>query len=98
MAAEQPEVPGCWSRAGVGCVTAFAGFWSGGMIGVMVGEIIGFFGKVPNCQALPVSCNWAVFAFGGAVVGAVTLPALALWRLRRTGGGDGSSNGHSDRG
>ena len=92
------EVPGCWSRAGVGCVTSFAGFWSGGMVGVMVGEIVGFFVRVPDCQGLPVSCNWAMHAGIGALIGAVTLPALALWRLRRASGRGGGANGHSDRG
>ena len=96
--AEEPqvaEVSGCWSRAGVGCVTAFAGFWSGGMVGVMVGELVGFFARVPDCQGIPVSCDWAMHAGIGALAGAVSLPALAMWRLRRSGGG---STGQSDRG
>ncbi len=93
-----PEVPGCWSRAGVGCVTSFAGFWSGGMIGVMLGEIIGFFWRVPDCTGIPVSCNWAAYAAIGALIGAVSLPALAFWRLRRSAPRDGGANGQSDRG
>ena len=95
-AGASPEVSGCWSRAGVGCVTLVGGLWSGAMIGVMIGELVGFFLRVPDCQGLPVSCNWAAYAGVGALVGGISLPALALWRLRRRG--DGGSNGTSNRG
>jgi hypothetical protein len=65
---------------GVGCVTTFAGFFSGGMIGVFVAKMAG---SVQGCQpseGLP-ACNWYVYAGIGALIGAVTLPALALRRL-----------------
>ena len=86
------EPSGCWSRAGVGCVTFVAGGASGGMIGVMIGEIVGFFGRVPDCPGLPVSCTWATYMLWGVAVGAVSLPALALWRMGRRGGRDGQSD------
>ena len=88
--AEEPS--GCWSRAGVGCVTLVAGAASGGMIGVTIGEIVGFFSHVPDCPGLPVSCTWGTYMLWGVVVGAVTLPALALWRLGRSGRRDGQSD------
>lgn len=96
-ATPSPDVPGCWGRAGVGCVTFVGGAWSGAMIGVLIGEIVGFFLRVPDCQGLPVSCNWAAYAGIGAVVGGISLPALALWRIRR-GGRDDGSQGTSNRG
>ena len=67
----------------VGCVTTVAGFFSGGMIAVMVGK---FVGSVQGCkppEGLP-ACNWWVYAGIGAVVGALTLPVLALRRLNRS--------------
>ena len=67
---------------GVGCVMTFAGFFSGGMIAVLVAKIVG---SVRGCQpseGLP-ACNWWVYAGIGAVIGAVTLPVLVLMRLNR---------------
>jgi hypothetical protein len=67
---------------GVGCVTTFAGFFSGGMIAVLVAKIVG---SVQGCQpteGLP-ACNWWVYAGIGAVIGALTLPVLVLVRLNR---------------
>jgi hypothetical protein len=67
---------------GVGCFTTFIGFWSGGMIAVLIGKVVEGVRGAPSCQGLPV-CNWNVYAAVGAVVGAVTLPVLVLMRLRR---------------
>jgi hypothetical protein len=67
---------------GVGCITTMAGFFSGGMIAVLVGK---FVGSAQGCQppeGLP-ACNWWVYAGIGALLGAVTLPVLALRRLNR---------------
>jgi hypothetical protein len=67
---------------GVGCLTAFAGWWSGAMIAVLVAKIVGAIqGCAPGEHGQP--CNWYVYAAVGAVVGGVSLPALALRRLRR---------------
>jgi len=67
---------------GVGCITTGAGFFSGGMIAVLIAK---FVGSAQGCQppeGLP-ACNWWVYAGVGALVGAVTLPVLALGRLNR---------------
>ncbi len=67
---------------GVGCITLMAGFFSGGMIAVLVAK---FVGSVQGCkppEGLP-ACNWWVYAGIGAIVGALTLPVLALRRLSR---------------
>ena len=67
---------------GVGCLTAVVGFFSGGMIAVFIGK---FVGGVQGCQppeGLP-ACNWWVYAGIGAVIGAMSLPFLALRRLSR---------------
>ena len=72
---------------GVGCVTTFAGFFSGGMIGVLVAKVIG---SAQGCQppeGLP-ACNWYVYAGIGALIGALTLPVLALRRLTQTRAGE----------
>lgn len=68
---------------GVGCFTAFAGLWSGGMVGVLIAKFI--VGPARNCvppEGLP-ACDWYWYAAGGMIVGATTLPVLALRRLRR---------------
>jgi hypothetical protein len=67
---------------GVGCFTAFAGFWSGGMVAVLIGRIVEGVRGSPSCEGLPI-CNWGAYALVGAVIGAISLPLLALWRLRR---------------
>ena len=67
---------------GVGCLTMVVGFFSGGMIAVFVGK---FVGSMQNCQpaeGLP-ACNWWVYAGIGALIGAISLPFLALRRLNR---------------
>jgi hypothetical protein len=76
---------------GVGCFTAFAGWWSGGMIAVLVAKVVG---AVQGCAAGEHGqpCNWYVYAAVGAVIGAISLPILALRRLRR---GDAASEGQT---
>jgi|SRR5689334_20867829 len=67
---------------GVGCFTAFAGFWSGGMVAVLVGRIVEGLRGAPSCDGVPM-CNWNVYAATGAIIGAITLPLLVLRRLQR---------------
>jgi len=67
---------------GVGCITTVAGFFSGGMIAVMFGKFVGSMQGCKPPEGLP-ACNWWVYAAIGAVVGALTLPVLALRRLSR---------------
>jgi hypothetical protein len=67
---------------GVGCFTTFAGFWSGGMVAVLIGRFVEGLRGSPSCEGLPI-CNWSSYALVGALIGAITLPILALRRLRR---------------
>jgi len=67
----------------VGCVTTVAGFFSGGMIAVLVGKIVGLAQRCVPPEGLP-ACNWWLYAAVGAILGAITLPVLALRRLRQT--------------
>ncbi len=66
---------------GVGCFTAFVGLWSGAMVAVLIGKVVEGIRGAPTCEGLPL-CNWHVYAAAGAVIGAVSLPILALSRLR----------------
>ncbi|MBL8982693.1 MAG: hypothetical protein JNL26_10950 [Gemmatimonadetes bacterium] len=77
-------------RVGVGCFSLFVGTWSGAMVAVLLGKVIEGARRSPSCEGLP-TCNWYVYAGVGALVGAVSLPALVFWRLRR--GSAPSSNG-----
>jgi hypothetical protein len=67
---------------GVGCITTVAGFFSGGMVGVLVAKLVGSIVGCRPVEGLP-ACNWWVYAGVGAVLGALTLPVLALSRLNR---------------
>jgi len=69
---------------GVGCVTTFAGFFSGGMIAVFVAKMAGSMQGCKPPEGLP-ACNWYVYGGIGAVIGALTLPVLALRRLSQPG-------------
>lgn len=69
-------------RFGVGCFTFFVGAWSGAMVGVLIGKAIEGARRAPSCDGLP-TCNWYVYAGVGAAVGALSLPLLVFWRLRR---------------
>ena len=70
-------------RIGVGCVTAIAGLFSGGMIGVMVAKIVGSARGCNPGPELP-ACDWHVYAGIGMLIGVLTLPVLALRRLRQS--------------
>ena len=83
MAEPAPDREGIVARnIGVGCVTTVAGFFSGGMIAVLVGKFVGSMQGCRPPEGLP-ACNWWVYAGIGAVLGAVTLPVVALRRLSR---------------
>jgi len=65
---------------GVGCITTVAGFFSGAMVGVLIAKLVGGVQRCKPVEGLP-ACNWWVYAGVGAIVGALTLPVLALRRL-----------------
>jgi hypothetical protein len=67
---------------GVGCMTTMAGFFSGGMIAVLVAKFVGSAQGCRPPEGLP-ACNWWVYAGIGAVIGAITLPSIALAKLNR---------------
>jgi hypothetical protein len=62
---------------------AVAGFFSGAMIGVLIGKLVGIARRCTPEPGLPV-CDWHLFALAGGVLGAVSLPMLVLWRLRQS--------------
>jgi hypothetical protein len=68
----------------IGCFTTFIGFFTGGMIGVFIGKIIGSATNCAPLEGLP-ACNWHLYAGAGMLVGAVSLPAMVIWRIRRRG-------------
>jgi hypothetical protein len=87
MAVPESDREGIIARnIGVGCVTTVAGFFSGGMIAVLIGKLVGYVQACKPPEGLP-ACNWWVYAGIGAVVGALTLPVLALTRLSRSRAG-----------
>ena len=84
MASPEPDRGEIIARnVGVGCVTMFAGFFSGGMIAVLIGKLAGSMQGCRPAEGLP-ACNWWVYAGVGALLGGVSLPLLALRRLNRS--------------
>ena len=83
MAGEETDV---WARnVGVGCFTGIAGLFSGAMFAVLIAKIVGAAtGCAAGSNGQP--CNWHIYAAVGGLIGVVTLPSVALWRLRRTEG------------
>ncbi len=77
-----PEEHNTARYVGVGCVTAFAGFFSGAMVGVFVAKVAGSIRGCQPLEGLP-ACDWHVYAGVGMLIGVLTLPFLALRRLRR---------------
>ncbi|MGQ0648710.1 MAG: hypothetical protein ACT4P7_14210 [Gemmatimonadaceae bacterium] len=69
-------------RIGLGCFAVFVGTWSGAMVAVLIGKLIESAKKAPGCEGLPL-CNWYIYAMAGAAIGALSLPTLVFWRLRR---------------
>ncbi|MGI8548281.1 MAG: hypothetical protein ACR2M1_13290 [Gemmatimonadaceae bacterium] len=66
---------------GAGCFSAIAGFFGGGMIGVLIAWIVG---SVRRCEAptgVP-ACDWNKFALVGMLVGIVLVPVVSIMRLR----------------
>jgi hypothetical protein len=70
------------SKIAIGCLTTVAGFFSGGMIAVFVGKVVGSATGCKPLEGLP-ACNWWVYAGIGGVIGAITLPVLVLTRLNQ---------------
>ena len=68
-------------NVGVGCVTAVAGLFSGAMFAVLIAKIVGGIRKCPTLEH-GAPCDWHIYAGVGAVIGLVTLPTIALRRLR----------------
>jgi hypothetical protein len=66
---------------GVGCFTLVAGTAGGGMIAVFVAKIVGWVQKCPSGEnGMP--CDWFSYALVGWVLGGLSLPAIAILRLR----------------
>ena len=85
MAPPELDREGVMARnIGVGCITAVGGLFGGGMIAVFIGKVVGSAQGCKPAEGLP-ACNWWVYAGIGAVLGALTLPAVALIRLNRAG-------------
>ena len=64
----------------IGCLMIPMGFFSGAMTGVLVSKIVAWFVRAPRCPDIP-TCDWYIYAGAGGLLGALTLPALVLWRL-----------------
>lgn len=76
------EPPSTARQAAIGCFMAVIGFFSGGMIGVLVSKGVAFFTKAPKCDGIP-TCDWYIYMFVGGALGALTLPWLVVSAMRQ---------------
>jgi len=65
----------------IGCFMAFIGFFSGGMVGVLISKGVAFARKAPACDGIP-TCDWYIYMLIGGALGALTLPWLVVSALR----------------
>ncbi len=80
-AAPDFEKPPLARQFGIGCFMTFVGFFSGGMIGVLVSKGVAFFTRAPKCDGIP-TCDWYIYMFVGGAIGALTLPWLVVSAMR----------------
>jgi hypothetical protein len=76
------EKPPVARQVTIGCFMAVIGFFSGGMVGVLVSKIVAFFTKAPKCDGIP-TCDWYIYMFVGGALGALTLPWLVVSAMRQ---------------
>jgi len=62
---------------------AIGGFAGGGMIAVLVAKVVGALSRCAPDVETGAPCGWGTYWLGGAVIGLVLLPSVALWRFRR---------------
>ena len=82
--AEEPQSPdriATSTYVGVGCFTAIAGFFGGGMIAVLVAKLVGSFRNCQPAEGTP-ACDWNSYAAVGMLIGVILLPAVSIIRLR----------------
>ena len=75
--ARNPDTP---RNLAIGCFMLPLGLFSGAMTAVLVSKIVAWLTKAPSCPGIP-TCDWHIYAGWGALIGALTLPALVLRRL-----------------
>lgn len=81
-----------WPYIGVGCLTLVVGLFGGGMIAMLVGKVVDGVTGCKPADGTPV-CDWWKYFYTGALVGAVLLPSVAVYRMRRGRKNDSNSNG-----
>jgi hypothetical protein len=84
--------PGGPPKAVIGCLMVPVGAVSGAMIAVLVSKMVAAILKAPSCPDIP-TCDWYVYAGVGAVLGALSLPALVLRRLLHRAPSDNNQRG-----
>ncbi|MEP6691331.1 MAG: hypothetical protein ABJD07_09250 [Gemmatimonadaceae bacterium] len=58
---------------------AFPGFFGGGMVAVLVAKFVGSMQRCKPPEGFP-ACGTFEYLIPGAIIGAVVLPSLVLWR------------------
>jgi MFS family permease len=69
-------------RLGVGCFTLVTGFFGGAIISVLIGNIVSFLAREPECEGVPM-CDWYVWFWTGGALGALALTIFIQTRLAR---------------
>lgn len=90
------EKPSAARVAGIGCFMAAVGFFSGGMIGVLISKIAAYLMRAPRCDGIP-TCDWYIYMFVGGAIGAITLPWLVVSALRSAPAPTASTDAPEDK-
>jgi hypothetical protein len=75
---EAPAGASLGRKVAIGCLSLWLGTTSGAMVGAFASKIVAYLTHGPACDGIP-ACDWYIYAGVGAVIGAITLPALVLW-------------------
>lgn len=77
----QPDRVSTSALVGAGCFSAVAGFFGGGIIGVLIAWIVGSARRCEPEVGIP-ACDWNKFALVGMLIGVVLVPLVSITRLK----------------
>jgi hypothetical protein len=75
---------GVWPYLGVGCLSAVVGLVGGGMIAVLIAKVVGGIGGCHADAETGAPCNWNIYWTWGARIGLILVPAIVIWRMRKS--------------
>ena len=78
-AASHEPAPSRW-RYLVAIWFAIVGYFSGGMVAVLIAKVVGFLNRCTPPEGFP-ACDFESYFRVGTLLGALSLPGLIIWRM-----------------